>query len=129
MGVRVFRRLSLAFAAGGVGVIVLIAFLWLLRESGAMASLGLKMPAPKLPDFLYSRIVWGGIWAFLFVLPVMTRQWLLRGLVVGVLASLASIFYFNPAWKSAPFTFVIVIFVANSIWGVAASGWYRAVSR
>ncbi len=129
MGVRLFRRLSLAFAAGAAGVIALVAFLWLLRESGVAASLGLRLPAPKLPDFLYSRIVWGGIWALLFVLPVMTRQWLLRGLVVGVLASLASIFYFNPAWKSAPFTFVIVIFVANAIWGVAASGWYRAVGR
>lgn len=129
MGVRLFRQLSLAFAAGGVGVIALVAAMWILKESGALASLGLRPPSPRMPDFLYSRIVWGGIWALLFVLPIMSRQWLLRGLIVGALASIASIFYFNPAWKSAPFAFVILIFVANSIWGAVAAGWYRAVSR
>ncbi len=129
MGVRLFRQLSLAFAAGAVGVLALVLFLWALREAGVMTSLGVRVPAPKMPDFLYSRIVWGGIWAFLFVLPILHKQWFWRGIAVGVLASLASIFYFNPAWKNAAFTFVILIFVANAIWGVVASGWYRAVSR
>jgi hypothetical protein len=126
---RLFRQLSLAFAAGGVGVIALVVFLWIVRDAGVLTSLGLHAPKPKMPDFLYSRIVWGGLWALLFVLPVMSRQWLLRGLAVGVLASLASIFYFNPAWKNAAFSFVLLIFVANAVWGIIASGWYRAVSR
>jgi hypothetical protein len=126
---RLFRRLSLAFAAGGVGVIALAAFLWIVREAGVMASLGLHPPPVRMPAFLYSRIVWGGLWALLFVLPVMTGQWLLRGVLVGVLASLAAIFYFNPAWKTAPFAFVALIFAANAVWGIAAAGWYRAVDR
>lgn len=124
------RRLSLAFAAGAVGVIALVAFLWIIRESGLLAALRIpNAPAPKLPDFLYSRIVWGGLWGLLLVLPVLTRQWLLRGALLGVLASLAAIFYFNPAWKSAPFTFVALVFAANIVWGIVASAWYRAVSR
>lgn len=129
MGVRLFRQLSLAFASGAVGAVAMVAFLWVIRDSGALASLGLRAPSPQMPQFMYSRIAWGGIWALLFVLPVMSGQWLLRGLVVGVLASVAAIFYFNPAWKNAPFAFVILIFVVNAVWGVVASGWYRAVSR
>ncbi len=126
---RLFRQLSIAFAAGAVGVIGLGIFLVILRETGALTRLGIHVPPAPMPQFFYSRIVWGGLWALLFVLPVMTRQWLLRGVLVGVLASLAAIFYFNPAWKSAAFSFVVLIFVANAVWGIVAAGWYRAVGR
>jgi hypothetical protein len=126
---RLFRHLSIAFAAGALGAIVLGIFLLVLRDTGTLANLGIRTPPARMPQFLYSRMVWGGIWALLFVLPVMTRQWLLRGVVVGVLASLAAIFYFNPAWKNAAFGFVILIFVANAVWGIVAAGWYRAVGR
>jgi hypothetical protein len=126
---RLFRQLSIAFAAGAVGALALGVFLLILRDTGVLANLGIRPPPVRMPEFLYGRMVWGGIWALLFVLPVMTGQWLLRGVVVGVLASLAAIFYFNPAWQGAAFNFVALIFVANAVWGIVAAGWYRAVGR
>ena len=127
-----FRTLSLVFAAGCVGALANSLVVWLFGDMGINAALGVKI-APKLtPAYLYPRIVWGGIWGFLFLLPIMRRSLIARGLLYSLGPSLVMLFVVFPmkAKKGmlgldlGSLTPVLVLFF-NAVWGVSAALWLR----
>jgi len=136
----IFQRLSLAFAAGGIGAVVNVLFVMFVGAVGIAAALGISAPPRAMPAFLYKQIVWGGLWGFVYVLPVLTGSWWLRGIVFGTLPALAALLIFFPmatvdgkgpglfGTNFGDLTF-IVVFVANWVWGLATSWWYDRVSR
>ena len=64
-----FRNFSLIFAAGAFGGLVKA---WWPGASAPLAStlLGSKMAMGLTPMWIYVHVVWGGIWAILFFLPL-----------------------------------------------------------
>ena len=83
-----FRNLSLAFSAGCLGGLANSIVVWASGTLGITAALGVKIaPALTLP-WLYPRIVWGGIWGFLFVISIPGLSWWMRGLVFSLGPSL-----------------------------------------
>ena len=105
---------------------------WLFGDLGINAALGVKI-APKLtPVWLYPRIVWGGIWGALFLLPILRNSFITRGLLYSLGPSLVMLFIVFPmkAKKGmlgldlGNLTPVLVLFF-NAIWGVAAALWLR----
>ena len=128
----IFRTLSLAFAAGCVGAGANSLLVWLFGDLGINAALGVKI-APKLtPAWLYPRIVWGGSWGFLFVLPILRSSLLARGLLFSLGPSLVMFFVIFPMKaKKGMFgldlgsmTPVLVLFY-NGVWGVVAVIWLK----
>jgi len=128
----IFRTLSLVFAAGCVGAVANSLAVWLFGDLGINAALGVKI-APKLtPVWLYPRIVWGGIWGALFLLPILRNSFITRGLLYSLGPSLVMLFIVFPmkAKKGmlgldlGNLTPVLVLFF-NAIWGVAAALWLR----
>jgi len=128
----IFRTLSLVFAAGCVGAVANSFLVYLFGDLGVNAALGVKM-APKLtPAWLYPRIVWGGLWGFLFLLPLLRSSLLARGLLFSLGPSLLMFFVIFPlkAKKSmfgldlGSMTPVLVLFY-NAIWGVTTAIWLR----
>lgn len=67
-----YRNLSLIFAAGAFGGLVKAIVAWGFGAAGLNALLGFKMAMPLTPMWIYQHMVWGGIWAFLFFVPI---QW------------------------------------------------------
>ena len=65
----IFRTLSLVFAAGCVGAVANSLMVYLFGHLGINAALGVKIAPNLTPSWLYPRIVWGGLWGFLFLLP------------------------------------------------------------
>jgi len=128
----IFRTLSLVFAAGCVGAVANSLAVWLFGDLGINAALGVKI-APKLtPVWLYPRIVWGGIWGALFLLPILRNSYITRGLLYSLGPSLVMLFIVFPmkAKKGmlgldlGNLTPVLVLFY-NAVWGVAAALWLR----
>lgn len=128
----IFRTLSLVFAAGCVGAVANSLAVWLFGDLGINAALGVKI-APKLtPVWLYPRIVWGGIWGALFLLPILRNSYITRGLLYSLGPSLVMLFIVFPmkAQKGmlgldlGNLTPVLVLFF-NAVWGVAAALWLR----
>ena len=128
----IFRTLSLVFAAGCVGAVANSLAVWLFGDLGINAALGVKI-APKLtPAWLYPRIVWGGIWGSLFLLPILRNSFITRGLLYSLGPSLVMLFIVFPMKaKKGMFgldlgnlTPVLVLFF-NAVWGVAAALWLR----
>ena len=129
-----FRNLSLAFSAGCLGGLANSIVVWAAGTLGVTAALGVKIaPALTLP-WLYPRIVWGGIWGFLFVVSIPGLSWWMRGLVFSLGPSFVVflvLFPRNPlvgefglGLGTLTPAFVLVF---NAVWGLVAAWWLKQV--
>jgi len=123
----------ICFAAGCIGALVNSIAVWMSGDLGFTGQLGVSLAPALTPRWLYPRIVWGGIWGFLFLLPMLRSRTVLRGSVISLFPSAAQLFYFFPfeAHKGLAglelglLTPVFVLFF-NLVWGVVASVAERA---
>lgn len=128
-------QLSFTFAAGAFGALVSSFALWFLGAYGFTAWLGVRMAPAWTAAWLYPRIVRGGIWGFLFLLPFARSKTLFRAFIFSLAPSLFQLLVVFPnAGRGiaglelgllTPF-FVVVI---NAVWGFAAAFWLRAAGR
>jgi hypothetical protein len=86
--------------------------------------------------WLHPRLVWGGLWGLLFLLPLAAQRWVAQGLALSLFPSLVQLFVIFPHRTSAGTLGTglgaltpLVVLAANAVWGVAASGWLRATGR
>jgi hypothetical protein len=128
------RDLSLTYAAGTVGGLVNSVAVWAAGVLKLTAALGVKIAPVLSPGFLYPRLVWGGLWGFLFLLPFWHGRPFLRGIIFSLPPTMVQLFYVFPfkldqgvmgthlgQWTP------LVVFLLNAIWGLAASYWLSAI--
>lgn len=120
------KRLSLAFAAGALGAVVLYAVVRIGVAAGLMGSGGGRFTSL---GFLYKQMVWGGIWGFAFLIPLLVGKWWARGLLVGLAASLVAMFVFMPS-PPRDVRIIGTVLVLNMVfWGLAAAYWNDKVLK
>ena len=133
---RWLQKLSLYFAAGSLGGFVNSLAVWLSGVYGISAALDVAI-APRLtPGWLYPRVVWGGLWGLLFLLPLVKTRFVLRGLILSLGPSLVQLGYIYPnilhqgmlGLKLGTLTPLLVL-LFNAVWGVAAALWLRMADR
>lgn len=71
----IFRILALCYSAGTVGALANSAAIIWMGKAGIPASLGVALAPNYSPSWLYPRLVWGGMWALLFALPLPRTLW------------------------------------------------------
>lgn len=125
------RSLSLFFAAGVVGALANSLAVWLLGELGVPRALGVALAPDGSAAWLYPRLVWGGLWGLLFVLPL-TPAVVPRGLLVSLAPSLFQLFVVFPAWAGKGIAGLELgvltpafVLLYNALWGVTASWWVK----
>ena len=131
-----FRNLTLVFAAGSMGGLVNSLVLWLFGRAGIPAELGVKLAPALTPGWLYPRLVWGGLWGFLFVLPIFRNQPFAQGLFFSLWPSVVQLFIVFPYQANkgllgldlGTLTPVFVLFF-NALWGLTAAFWLRMVGK
>jgi hypothetical protein len=125
-----FKNALICFSAGCLGALVNSLVVWLCGYYGLNQDLGVAI-APSLSKFwLYPRIVWGGLWGLLFVLPFFKGGTFGKGFLVSLFPSAAQLFVFFPFYQYQGvaglelglLTPVLVVFF-NAVWG-----WVTAVS-
>jgi len=129
---RVFIKLTILFSSGCVGGIINSLVVWFLGARGVTAALGVKIAPDLTPAWLYPRIVWGGIWGFLFLLPFLKKSLFWRGVLFSLGPTIAQLFVVFPAKASSGMmglglgnlTPLFVLFF-NAVWGVSAAIWLR----
>ena len=130
------KQLTIVFAAGCLGGLLNSLAVWFLGDIGIASAAGVKLAPALTPPWLYPRIVWGGIWGLLFLLPMSSDRFFSRGLIFSIGPSLVQLFVIFPliAHKGSmglqlgTLTPVFVLFY-NAVWGVTASIWLRWISR
>ena len=127
------RSMSLVFAAGALGGLTSSLVVWLFGEYGIAQALGVRIAPSLTTAWLYPRIVFGGLWGGLFLLPLIRRSLLLEGILLSLVPTLVQLFVLYPRGSAGTLgmqlgalTPALVLFY-NAIWGVTAAAWLRLV--
>jgi hypothetical protein len=126
------RKISIVFGAGCLGGLANSLGIWVCGFYGITAAFGVKIAPQLSAPWLYPRIVWGGIWGLLFLLPLWQKRFLIRGLIFSLGPTLVQLFIVFPMQANkgvmgldlGSLTPVAVI-VFNAIWGLTAAIWLR----
>ncbi len=127
----IIRKLSGAFTGGAIGGLVDSINIWILSSIGIISLLGVSMKPEFTAPWLYQRMVWGGIWMLLLLLPLWENRTVLRGCIFSLLPSAMMLFMVFPGMGKGllglgfgALTPVVVIFL-NFIYGIVAAFWYK----
>ena len=130
------KKLSLVFAAGCLGGLMNSLAVWIFGVIGITSALGVKIAPPLSAPWLYPRLVWGGIWGLLFLLPLMQKRFLYRGLIFSLGPTMVQLFIVFPMKASKEvmgfdlgILTPLLVFVFNAIWGLTAAIWLRWVNK
>jgi hypothetical protein len=123
-----FRKLSLIFAAGAWGGLVKALVAWGFGAAGLNAALGSRMAMGLTPTWIYVHVVWGGVWALLFFLPL-RGSYYARGALYSLAQTLIQLAIIFPKMGKGMWglelgfmTPVLVTFF-GVIWGLATGFW------
>jgi hypothetical protein len=122
------KRVLIFFAAGCLGALVNSLVVWLSGDLGITRTLGVSISPALKPSWLYPRIVWGGIWGFLFFLPVLKSKPFSKGTLLSLFPTMVQLFIVFPFQAKKGIAGIKLgmltpafVFVCNWIWGVVTS--------
>jgi hypothetical protein len=127
------RNVSLAVAAGAVGALANSFAAWACGAFGISRALGVEIAPAFTPAWLYPRLVWGGLWGLLFLLPLSAPRGVWLALLLSLAPSAYQLLVVFPRRGSGllglelgALTPVLVLGV-NAVWGLATAAWLRVV--
>nr|WP_197463689.1 hypothetical protein [Desulfuromonas sp. DDH964] len=129
------RNISGAFMGGLLGALVDSLNIWWLGKAGVTAALGIGLAPEFTMPWLYPRLVWGGLWGLLLLLPLVRERTLLRGLLISLAPSAIVLLVVFPGMGKGHLGLgfgtltPILVVLLNFIWGMVASAWHRAAGR
>lgn len=129
------RNVSGAFAGGALGAFVDSFNVWFMGKVGISDILQVGMKPEFTPTWLYPRMVWGGIWALLLLLPLWKHRQIFRGCAFSLIPSAMMLFMVLPSMGKGMFglgfgTLTPVVVVGlNFIYGIVASIWYETTMK
>lgn len=125
------KELGAAFSAGAFGGLANGLVVWFFGKFGISAALSVRIAPDLTPAMLYPRIVWGGLWAFLFLLGWPSGGGWKKGLILSLGPTLVQLLYIFPVkagqgmlgLELGNLTPLLVLFF-NAVWGLAAAAWF-----
>ena len=129
------KFVSLVFAAGCIGGLANSLAVWGMGKAGITGAMGVSIAPDWSPAWLYPRIVWGGLWGFLFLLPYLPDSIFMRGFLYSLGPTLVVLLIVFPLQAKKGFfglelgmmTPVFALFV-NAVWGICAAAWLKIIS-
>jgi len=128
------KTLLIFFAAGCIGALANSLSVWAFGYYGITSSLGVAIAPHLSPDWLYPRIVWGGLWGLLFILPILQSKLLLKGALLSLFPTAVQLFIVFPimahkgvAGLDIGLLTPLFVLLFNWVWGIAAAWTIKAV--
>ena len=125
------RNLSLIFAAGAFGGLVKSIVAWSFGAAGINAVLGFKMTPALTPLWIYQHLVWGSLWALLFLLPL-AGSYYLRGSLYSLGQTLIQLLIIFPKMGKGllglelGYMAPVLVTFFGVIWGLATAFWLQS---
>lgn len=135
---RTSALMTVCFCAGMLAALCSSLVVWKAGQMGLPAMLDVRM-APKLTsDWIYSRMVWGGIWGltyFLAVGPLRSRRhWARKGLWISLLPTAFQLLVVYPYMTGQDWLGIslgqftaLFVFGYNLIWGFLTGVFCRLI--
>lgn len=122
------NKLLLFFAAGCVGGLINSLTVWQFGSLGITQQFGVSIAPSLSPAWLYPRIVWGGLWGLLFILPFLQSKLIVKASILSLFPTLVQLLIIFPyqthkgiaGLELGLLTPVFVLFF-NWVWGLAAA--------
>jgi hypothetical protein len=130
----ILRKLSGAFTGGVLGGLLDSFNIWAMGVVGISDLIGIGMKPEFTAPWVYQRMIWGGLWMLLLLLPVLKQRIALRGMLFSLLPSAMMLFVVLPSMGKGMFglgfgTLMPVVVVGlNFLYGIVASYWYAKAS-
>jgi len=122
------KRALIFFAAGCLGAFANSLVVYLCGDLGITKSLGVSISPALKSSWLYPRIVWGGIWGFLFFLSFLNSKPVSKGTLLSVFPTIVQLFIVFPYIANKGVAGIklgaltpALVFVFNWVWGVVTS--------
>lgn len=127
-------QVSLVFAAGCLGGLANSVAIWGMGKTGITGKMSVQITPSWMPAWLYPKIVWGGLWGFLFLLPYLRESILLRGVLYSLGPTLVVLFIVFPLQAKKGVLGLqlgaltpLFALIVNAVWGVTAAWWLTLV--
>ena len=127
-----FSKISHTFAAGCFGGLINSLGVWLCGYYHLTYLMGVKLSPPFSLPRLYPRIVWCGIWGFMFLLPLRGGSAVKNGLLLSLGPTVVQLFFVFPYKAHRGFMGMdlgtltpVLVLIFNAFWGVAAALWLK----
>lgn len=127
-----FSRLSHAFAAGCFGGLINSTVVWLCGHYHLTSTFGVRLAPMFSLSWLYPRVVWGGMWGLLFLLPLSGTSALKKGFILSLCPTMVQLFVVFPYKAGKGFMGMdlgtltpVFVLIFNAFWGVAAAFWMK----
>lgn len=125
------RKFSCAYVGGAIGALIDSFNIWILGKTGITALLGIGLQPKFVMPWLYPRLVWGGIWGLLFMLPFLGKRVFLRGIIFSLVPTAYVFIMVFPSMGKGLFGLgfgtltPLLVLLLNFIWGIAGAFWYK----
>ena len=117
------RHCALCYSSGVVGGLAKGVLVWACMRSAVTAPFGEQLAAALHVEGLYTRLVWSGLFALVFVLPfargAMLPRALLGALIVSVVQLLVLPLVLHSSFHLLALSTLSLVLL-NCIWGLAA---------
>jgi hypothetical protein len=128
------KRMTLMFAAGLLGGLASSVTVWSFDAYGITRALGVRLDPNLSAGWFYQRLIWGGLWGLLFLLPVLRNSPIKRGLLLSLGPTLVQLFVVFPYEANQGMMGMglgaltpLFVFVFNAVWGIVAAIWIRYI--
>jgi hypothetical protein len=129
---KIIQKLTIVFSSGCFGGLVNSLAVWFLGAIGITTAVGVQISPALAPPYLYQRMVWGGIWGFILLLPVLRDSIWFRGPLLSLAPTIVQLFIvfpfrLNKGLMGLELGQLTPLFVCiyNAIWGLCAVSWMR----
>jgi hypothetical protein len=99
-----------------------------------------------IPPVIYRQAIWGGLWALLFLIPILNKKLILKGILLSLLPTIVALFIVIPirAKSDTSGLFVgqnammgiymgiltpVFVLVINAVWGITTALWLKMVDK
>ncbi|HOV85141.1 MAG TPA: hypothetical protein PLM79_02195 [Syntrophobacteraceae bacterium] len=128
------RRISIVFAGGVFGAFVNSLLAWYLGRKGIPQQFGVAIAPAWSAQYLYPRLVWGGLWGLVFLAPAWRSGFWVgvfaRGVLFSLLPTLFQLLYVFPVLQGKAVLGLtlgkltpVFVFFYNAVWGFCAALW------
>ncbi len=97
------KNALVVFAAGCLGALIQSLVMWLFSRYGITHSLNVHLSSSMSPAWIYPHIVWGGLWGFLFLLPILSSSIFARSFVIALIPAGVQLFVIYPFYEGKGF--------------------------